>query len=115
MFLAGGDVVAPADLRYAAETKSVEGLAGRLARRAAGTPLAAALSSRDRDPDDAALDAAIAAFRRRSLRDSLGASFVILYVLRLRAEHRALRRILWQLALGVPEDRRVRPFAGAAA
>ncbi len=115
VFLAGGALVAAGDLQYAVDTKSVEGLAMRLTRRAAGTALAAALSPRARDPDDAALAALIGEFRASGRRDPLGLSFVILYILRLRAEHRALLRVLWQMALGVPGDLRLRALEEAAA
>jgi vacuolar-type H+-ATPase subunit C/Vma6 len=115
MFVTGGRLVSVDDLQYAASSKSVEGLGTRLARRAAGTALAAALSPRDRDPDDAALNALIAEFRTRSLREPLGLAFVVMYILRLRAEHRTLLRMLWQLALGVPGDARVRAPGEAAA
>lgn len=115
VFLPGGRLVAVDDLRYAVDTKSAAGLVARLARRAAGTALAAALSPRPHDPDDAALTALIGEFRTRGLHAPLGLSFVILYILRVRAEQRALRRTLWQLALGVPTDLRVRAYEEAAA
>jgi vacuolar-type H+-ATPase subunit C/Vma6 len=52
--------------------------------------------------------------RALALREPLSLAPVLLYVLRLRAEHRALVRVLWQLALGVPADVRLRDLEVAA-
>jgi len=114
MFVPGGALVTVDDLRYAVAARSVEALSARLAPRVARTPLAAALGPATDAPDDAALAALIAEFRARARRAPLGLSLVIVYILRLRTEHRALLRTLWQLSLGVPRDLRL-PVHEAAA
>ncbi len=58
--------------------------------------------------------ALIAEYRTMARAEPLGLAPVLLYVLRLRAEHRALQRILWQLALGVPGAMRLRELEEAA-
>jgi len=114
MFVPGGGLVTVDDLRYAVATRSVDALAARLAPRVARTPLAAALGPAADAPDDAALAALIAEFRGRARFAPLGLSLVIVYILRLRTEHRALLRTLWQLSLGVPRDLRLRAREAAA-
>ena len=114
LFVAGGAVLTLDDLRFAADAGSAEPLRARLRARVAGTPLAVALLPATRAPDDAALMALIAEYRKLARREPLGLAPVLLYVMRLRAEHRALQRILWQISLGVPSTVRVRDLEEAA-
>lgn len=114
LFVEGGPMVRMDDLQFASESGSVESLRERLEPRVAGTPLAVALAPGTRAPDEAALMALIAEYRRLSREEPLGLAPVLLYVMRLRAEHRALQRILWQLSLGVPAEQRLRELEEAA-
>ncbi len=114
LFVSGGALVHLEDLQHAAASHRPESLARRMLARVAHTPLHPALVATTRAADDAALSALIAEFLRRSRREPLGMAPVIGYVLRLRAEHRALLRILWQISLGVPPALRVRDLEEAA-
>ena len=114
LFVEGGAVVTLDDLRFATEAGAVHPLRDRLQPRVAGTPLAVALVPATRAPDDAALMALVAEYRRMARENPLGLAPVLLYVMRLRAEHRALQRMLWQLSLGVPTEVRVREVEEAA-
>jgi vacuolar-type H+-ATPase subunit C/Vma6 len=114
IFVPGGRLVTPDDLAYGVRTRSLDALVAHLAPRLAHTPLAGALAPGPPSPEDAALAALIGEFHARALRDPLGLALVIVYVLRLRAEHRALLRVLWQLALGVPAARRAADAAETA-
>ncbi|MHB2033092.1 MAG: V0D/AC39 family V-type ATPase subunit [Gemmatimonadaceae bacterium] len=114
LFVSGGALVHLEDLQHAAELRRPESLARRMQARVAHTPLHAALLAPTRAADDAALMALLAEFAGRSRREPLGMGPVICYVLRSRAEQRALLRILWQISLGVPADRRVRDLEESA-
>ncbi len=114
IFLDGGSLLTRADLLFAETSRSSDSLAARLAVRVRGTPLAAALSPGERSVADAALDAQLLELRRFSVRAPLGLAPVILFALRLRAELRALLRILWRLALGIPPTSIARSALGAA-
>jgi vacuolar-type H+-ATPase subunit C/Vma6 len=114
VFVAGGQVVRADDLRFAVESASLDALGARLASRVARTPLAAALAPDATRPEDATLAGLIHEFHRRALLEPLGLASVIEYVLRLRAEQRALLRVLWALALGVPAERRAHEAEEAA-
>ena len=114
VFVGGGRVVTLDDLRFAVAARDTAALARRMRSRIARTPLAAALSVENASPDDGALLALVDEFRALALREPLSLAPVLLYVLRLRAEHRALVRVLWQLALGVPADVRLRDLEVAA-
>ncbi|MFI5310994.1 MAG: V0D/AC39 family V-type ATPase subunit [Gemmatimonadales bacterium] len=102
VFAEGGRVVTLDDLQLAAASKAPADVAAHLAPRARGTPLAAALVAGPRPADDAVLDALVAEVRRFAFREPLGTAAVIQFVLRQRAELRALQRILWCVSLGMP-------------
>jgi vacuolar-type H+-ATPase subunit C/Vma6 len=114
LFVPGGTVVTMDDLRFAAAAANVEAIRDRLRPRVRGTPLAVAVAPGTRAPDDAALTALIAEYRTLARREPLGLAPVLLYVMRLRSEHRALQRMLWQLSLGVPTAARLRDLEEAA-
>jgi vacuolar-type H+-ATPase subunit C/Vma6 len=114
LFVAGGSIVAVADLAAARGAAGALGLAERLAPRVKGTPLAAMLQHGTRSPEDAALDALSDEFRRRARDAPLGLAPVILFALRQRQETRTLLRILWGVSLGVPHEAVAR-MAGVAA
>lgn len=114
LFIPGGALISADDIAVAIETQNPEQLVQRLRARVAGTPLAVALTSHDRSPDEAAAQALLDEMHTRSIADPLGLAPVLLYVMRLRAEHRALTRLLWQLSLGVPPAVRVHDVEAAA-
>ena len=114
LFVPGGTVITVGDLRAAANAGALEPLREQLAPRVRGTPLEAPLASDARAADEPALAALIAEYRGIARRNPLGLAPVLLYVMRLRAEHRALLRILWELALGVPPHARAQHLEAAA-
>ncbi len=114
LFVEGGAVITIDDLQFAVDAGSVPPLRERLRPRVAGTPIAVALIPATRAPDDAVLMALIAEYRTMAREEPLGLAPVLLYAMRLRAEHRALQRILWQLSLGVPAPVRLRELEEAA-
>ncbi len=113
-FVAGGRLIAVDDLVFAAKCKSAIELAARLAARVEGTPLEPALDPTRRGRADALLDAQVSEFQRASLRAPLSSAPVILFLLLQRRELRAVQRILWNLALGVPQPLVERATGGAA-
>lgn len=114
VFVPGGSVVKLDDLRYAVATANLDALRARLHARVTGTPLAAAVETGPESPDDAAQRALLAEFRALARREPLGLAPALVYVMRLRAEFRALLRILWQLSLGVPAPLRAGEWETAA-
>lgn len=90
----------------AREAAALPGAAARtrLAQAWAGTPLGAALRDGDiaRSLEDAALATQLQSQRRLARAEPLGAAPVAEYMLRLRAEVRDLRRIIWGVALRAP-------------
>ncbi len=114
LFIPGGRLITLADLQWAGEHRDSGQLALTLAPRIRDTPLAAAVEPNAGAPDETTLDALLREFREMARRQPLGLAPVVLYVLRLRAEHRALLRVLWQLALGVPAAVRLRSPEAAA-
>jgi vacuolar-type H+-ATPase subunit C/Vma6 len=114
LFVDGGSILTVDDLAAARSSGSAAGLAARLAPRLRGTPLAGMLDHGARSAEDAALDALIAEFRRRSRDAPLSLAPVILFALRQRAELHMLFRILWGVSLGMPRET-VERLAGIAA
>lgn len=114
LFVPGGAVITAADLHVAANARALEPLREHLARRVSGTPLEAPLAASTRTADEPALTALIDECRAIARRNPLGLAPALVYVMQLRAEHRALLRILWELALGVPPQTRARHLEAAA-
>ena len=114
MFVSGGRVVTLDDLRYAVTTANLDALRAHLYSRIAGTPLAPTVETGPASPEDAVQHALLAEFRALARREPLGLAPVLVYVMRLRAEFRALQRMLWQLSLGVPAALRSREWETAA-
>jgi vacuolar-type H+-ATPase subunit C/Vma6 len=106
LWISGGAVLPRAIYLEAAGVSGAERAAARLAAVWVGTPLADALREPDRAAamEEAALDIAIRKQRRFARLEPTGSAPVILYVLRLRAELRNLRRIVWGVALRAPAD-----------
>jgi len=113
-FVAGGRLIESDDLAFAARCKSGPELASRLAARVDKTPLEVALDTARRGSADALLEAEVCEFQREAMRAPLSSAPVILFVLLQRRELRALQRILWSLALGVPQPLVERATGGAA-
>ncbi len=107
-------LIAVDDSVFAAKCKSAIELAARLAARVEGTPLEPALDPTRRGRADALLDAQVSEFQRAALRAPLSSAPVILFLLLQRRELRAVQRILWNLALGVPQPLVERATGGAA-
>jgi vacuolar-type H+-ATPase subunit C/Vma6 len=114
LFIPGGALIDTADIAYAIETQNPVQLQQRLRTRIDGTPLAVALASHDRSPDEAAAQALRDEMHARSIAEPLGLAPVLFYIMRLRAENRTLTRLLWQLSLSVPADVRARNLEAVA-
>ncbi len=115
-FVAAGWSIAVDDLVFAAKCKSAIELAARLAARVEGTPLEPALDPTRRGRADALLDAPgpPSSSARRCARRSAPRRFDAYFLLLQRRELRAVQRILWNLALGVPPPLVERAAGGAA-
>ncbi len=109
-FLEGGSRIGRALHARALAEPDERAAATRLAPAFAGTPLGVALATggdSGASLERAALETHLASQRRRSRLEPLGGAAVILFVLRLREELDALRRMLWGAALGAPPELRV--------
>jgi vacuolar-type H+-ATPase subunit C/Vma6 len=102
MFVEGGAIVTIADMKLAADSGDPDTLAAALAPRVHRTPLAAALYAAPRPADEAALEALVVEFKSLARSEPLGLAPVIHFALRQRAELRALLRIIWSVAMGIP-------------
>ncbi len=107
LFIAGGDAL-DRDTFVAAATASTRAdAAAMLARAFAGSALASLFASSIADPAEleaAALARSIAALRRRCRLDPLGSAPALLFLTRLEAQERDVRRLAWGLALKVPPE-----------
>ena len=105
LFIAGGQALNRDTFVGAAAAASRADAAARLARALAGTALAGIITEVADDPaqlEVAALVHAIATLHRRSRVDPLGSAPVQLFLARLDAQSRDVRRLAWGLELGVP-------------
>ncbi|HEU4563170.1 MAG TPA: V-type ATPase subunit, partial [Gemmatimonadaceae bacterium] len=103
LWLAGGERLRR-DAYQAAAALPAAAARARLALAWTGTPLGDALrdGAAGESPEDAALATQLQSQRRLARAEPLGAAPVAEYILRLRAEARDLRRIIWGVALRVP-------------
>jgi vacuolar-type H+-ATPase subunit C/Vma6 len=103
LFLPEGHLLDRASFLAAARAPSARAAAAILARSFRGSPLARAVAEPSRAPFE---DAAFVAELRRTIdaarRTPLGVAPVIAFLMRLRAEVRDLRLIIWRIALGAP-------------
>lgn len=104
-FFAEGGSLPRAGLVAAAGAGSRAAAASLLQRAFAGSTLARLFTGANEDPaqlEAAALLQCIGALRRRSRVDPLGSAPLQLFLARLEAQSRDLRRLAWGLAFGVP-------------
>lgn len=105
LFIPGGKVLDRAAFLGAASAASRAAAAATLVRAFAGSTLAKLFARTPDDPVRLEVDAlvhTIAALRRRSRIDPLGSAPVQLFLARVDAQSRDIRRLAWGLELGVP-------------
>ncbi len=105
LFIAGGQALGRETFVAAAGAASRDAAAAALARALAGSALAPLFDAATHDParlDRAALAHVIGVLRRRGRVDPLGSAPAQLFLARLDAQSRDLRRLAWGLELQVP-------------